>query len=125
MRAPVTIIAALFGGGGIRSAAVYSALPTTIASHFAGSGQANGFMPRDGFFAFFALTGGGTVLLLLAIPWLPRPLPLALFMFCVLELVLRANLARGPLASAAIEVLLVLVLVGTALSIAWLVRSFR
>lgn len=78
MRAPLRIIVVLFALAALRSAAAYDALPPMMASHFGAAGQANGFMPRDAFFAFFALVGGGTVALLLAIPWLTRAVPPAL-----------------------------------------------
>jgi serine/threonine-protein kinase len=154
------VIGGLFALAAARCAAVYDALPPTMASHFDAAGRPNGFMPRDGFLGSFAFIGGFTVLLLLGIPWLGRALPPALinvpnrdywlapqrlpqvhaklttwaawfacgttaFLIAVLELVLRANLTRTPLANEAMVALLAMALLGTLAGIVALMRSFR
>jgi uncharacterized membrane protein len=160
MRAPLAVIGTLILLAVARSAAVFSALPRRMASHFDGSGQPNGFMSQGDFFAFFALFGGGTVALTLGIPCLARAVPPSLinipnreywltperlaqvhrklgawagwfaasltgFLVAVLELVLRANLAREPIANGPLQLLLVLLLLVNSASIVLLVRSFR
>jgi serine/threonine-protein kinase len=50
---------------------------------------------------------------------------LTAFLVAVLELVLRANLAREPIANGPLQVLLGLLLLGNGMSIVLLVRSFR
>jgi hypothetical protein len=75
MRAPLAVIGALMLVAVARCVAVLGTLPPRMASHFDGSGQPNGFMSQGDFFSFFALFGGGTVALMLAIPWLARAVP--------------------------------------------------
>ncbi|MEM7135219.1 MAG: DUF1648 domain-containing protein [Myxococcota bacterium] len=58
-----------------RVASVWSSLPDTVASHFAASGEPNGFMSRAGFFWVMGLVGGGTIALLFAAPMFLRKLP--------------------------------------------------
>jgi uncharacterized membrane protein len=160
VKTPLRIVAVLFAFAVARCAAAYDALPPMMASHFGAAGQPNGFMSRDAFFAFFALVGGGTVALFLAIPLLTRAVPPALinipnreywlvperlpqvhaklaawsawyacgvsaFLVAVLELVLRANLARAPLANQPMIALVAAMLAGSALGIVALVRAFR
>ncbi len=59
----------------IRIASVWSELPETMASHFGLGGEPDAFMSKQGFFAFMALVGGGTVASLFVMPmflvWLP------------------------------------------------------
>jgi uncharacterized membrane protein len=160
VRGPLAVIATLVALAVARTMSVLGALPSRMASHFDASGQPNGFMSQGTFLAFFALVGGGTVALLLAIPQLARAVPpslvnipnrdywltperlprvhqklstwagwfaasLTLFLVAVLELVLRANLAREPIANRPLQVLLLLLLLGNGASIVLLVRSFR
>lgn len=62
----------------LRVALVWERLPERMASHFGPSGRPDGFMPRDGFFIFYALVIGLVVALFLAMPavlkWIPREL---------------------------------------------------
>ena len=160
MKAPLTIIAALLTAAVLRCASVWSELPAVMASHFDGAGRANGFQSRDAFFVLFGAVGGGTVALLLVMPWLSQRLPPSLLnvpnreywlvperlaqvqdklgkfmawtavgtvglLIVVLELVLRANLGRGPLASGPLWLIIGAYMIGTTLSIVWLVRAFR
>lgn len=160
MKKPLLVIAALLVAIVWRCASVWDQLPLQLASHFDGRGVANGFMPRADFFWVFAAVGGGTVLLLLSVPWLTRAISpqfvnipnreywlvperraqvqqkLGAFMAwtaagctvllaAVLELVLRANLEHQTLASGPMWLFVGLYIVGTSLSIVWLVRAFR
>jgi uncharacterized membrane protein len=160
MKKPLLLIAALLVAVAWRCASVWDQLPLRFASHFDGRGVANAFMPRADFFSVFAAVGGGTVLLLLAVPWLTRALPprllnipnreywlvperraqvqhklgaftawtaagCAFLLAAVLELVLRANLEHQALASGPMWLIVGLYMVGTSLSLVWLVRAFR
>jgi hypothetical protein len=75
MRTPLIVIGVLVAAAIARCVSVIDRLPPQLVSHFDSGGRANGSMPLGAFFQFYALTGGGTVLLLLALPWLVRALP--------------------------------------------------
>lgn len=74
-RAAVAFTLAIDAGMAVRVARVWDELPPMMASHFAASGAANGWMSRDGFFLFMAAVGGGVSLLFAASGLLLRLIP--------------------------------------------------
>lgn len=63
----------LFAAWSVGSA--WTELPPQMASHFNVRGNPDGFMPRESFFTFLALLGGGVTVLLLLVPALLRIMP--------------------------------------------------
>jgi uncharacterized membrane protein len=71
-RLPLTLIAALWGAMAVRVWRLWPQLPTRMASHFNGSGRADGWMSRDGFVLFWLGVNGALTLLLVTIAvWIP------------------------------------------------------
>jgi hypothetical protein len=75
---PVAIVTSawLFAVGRVLS--VWDRLPARMASHFGASGRADAWTNRGDFLLLMALVGGGTTLLLLAMPLLLRVIPAGL-----------------------------------------------
>ncbi|HEY7820870.1 MAG TPA: DUF1648 domain-containing protein [Vicinamibacteria bacterium] len=75
MRTSRAILLVLAAAGVLQLVHYYPLLPETMASHFDGSGHANGFQSRDGFAAFTMGILALTVLIFAGMGWLFRVLP--------------------------------------------------
>jgi uncharacterized membrane protein len=75
MRTSRALLFVLAAAGVLQLVHYYPLLPETMASHFDGSGRANGFQSRDGFTAFTMGILGMIVFLFGGLGWLFRRLP--------------------------------------------------
>jgi uncharacterized membrane protein len=75
MRASRAVLLVLAAAGVLQLVHYYPLLPETMASHFDGSGQANGFQSRDGFAAFTMGILAMTLFIFAGLGWLFRVLP--------------------------------------------------